>query len=262
MPFVEQPMTMIVETRLEWKYSPPTYLEEPITLSFEGGALEIKDGTAIATIDPEKHDTGNSIERELTKKIESRLLAVQITTHKNYELSKPSRIDITDRGERIVHLGPTSFVGTIRFGCVDITIADKNGCIITDTKSERRNKQDRIALLIEKHRQSDDVLRRILMSYKEAVKDPANELVHLYEIRDALSRRFRSKKTAMRKLGIDRLEWNEIGELANARPLKQGRHRGKAVGPLRDAENVELEKARKIVAGWVEKYLEYLEALL
>ena len=93
-----------------------------------------------------------------------------------------------------------------------------------------------------------------------SVKDPDNEFVHLYEIRDSLSERFGSKKSAIKKLGVTSNEWDEIGKLANALPLKQGRHRGKAVGALRDAEIAELEKARKSAAYLIEKYLEYLEA--
>ncbi len=100
----------------------------------------------------------------------------------------------------------------------------------------------------------------MLKSYQNSVKDPDNEFVHLYEIRDSLSERFGSKKSAIKKLGITSNEWDEIGKLANALPLKQGRHRGKAVGALIDAEIAELEKARKSAAYLIEKYLEYLEA--
>jgi hypothetical protein len=92
------------------------------------------------------------------------------------------------------------------------------------------------------------------------VKDSDNEFVHPYEIRDSLSERLGSKKSAIKKLGVTSNEWDEIGKLANALPLKQGRHRGKAVGALRDAEIAELEKARKSAAYLIEKYLEYLEA--
>jgi len=32
-------MSKVVTVQLEWKYSPETYLEEPISISFEGGDL-------------------------------------------------------------------------------------------------------------------------------------------------------------------------------------------------------------------------------
>lgn len=252
-------MSKVVTVQLEWKYSPETYFEEPIQISFEGGDLEIRDGVAIAKIDPKIYHADNSIPEVLTRKIESRLHAVQIMTHKYYELS-PSRTDIRDDGKKNHYLEVESCVTTTNIGQVEIVVTDKDGNIIADTKRDRLDKQNRFACLVDKHRQSDAVLDQMLTSYQESVKDPHNELVHLYEIRDSLVVKFGSKKNAIRELDITNAQWDEIGQLANALPLKQGRHRGKAAGALRNAEITELEKARKSVVYLIEKYLEYLEA--
>lgn len=101
----------------------------------------------------------------------------------------------------------------------------------------------------------------MLKSYQMAVKDPNNELVYLYEVRDALLSKFSKKKNAINRLGITQAEWDTIGNLANNPPLKQGRHRGKSAGYLRDAELSELEVARKATANLIEKYLVYLEGV-
>ena len=61
-------MSKIVSVQLEWKYSPETYLEEPISIPFDVGDLEIKDGVAIARIDPEKYHSDSSIREVLTRK--------------------------------------------------------------------------------------------------------------------------------------------------------------------------------------------------
>jgi hypothetical protein len=37
-----------------------------------------------------------------------------------------------------------------------------------------------------------------------------------------------------------------FGRLANDEPIRQGRHRGRSSGPLRDATELELEKCREI----------------
>lgn len=253
-------MSKVVTVQLEWKYSPETYLEEPILISFEEGDLEIKGGVAIAKIGPDLYHSNSSLREELTRQIESRLHAVQIMTHKDFELSKPSRTDIQEDGKKNHFLEVESFVNTSTFGTVDLVVKDKNGNVVSDTKRERLDKQKLFATLVDKHRKSDATLDQMLKSYQKSVKDPDNELVHLYEIRDSLSERFGSKSNAINKLGITSNEWDEIGKLANSLPLKQGRHRGKAVGALRDAELAELEKARKSVAHLIEKYLEYLEA--
>lgn len=253
-------MSKIVSVQLEWKYFPETYLEEPISISFKGGDLEIKDGVAIAIIDPEIYHADSSIREKLTQKIENRLHAVQIMTHKDFELSKPSRTDIREDGKKNHFLeAEPCIVSMSVVGTVDLVAKDKDGNIVSDTKRERLDKQKRFASLVDKYRRSDATLDQMLKSYQKSVKDPDNELVHLYEIRDSLYKRFGSKKNAIQKLGITSAEWDEIGILANTLPLKQGRHRGKAVGALRNAEIDELEKARKSVAYLVEKYLEYLE---
>lgn len=253
-------MSKVVTVQLEWKYSPETYLEEPISIPFEGGDLEIKDGVAIARIDQALYISDSSIQEVLTRQIESRLHAVQIMTHRDFELSKPSRTDVREDGKKNHFLEVEPCVMTITVGTVDFVVKDKDGKIVSDTKRERLDKQKRFASLLDKHRHSDAKLDQMLKSYQKSVRDPANELVHLYEIRDSLSMRFGTKKNAIQKLGITIAEWEEIGKMANILPLKQGRHRGKAVGSLRDAEIAELEKARNSVAYLIEKYLEHLES--
>lgn len=255
-------MSKVIVVQLEWKYTPENYIEEPISISFEGGDLDIKDGVAIAKIDPAVFLSNSSIREELIRLIESRLHVVQIMTHKDFDLSKPSRTDLREDGKKNHFLEVESCVMTMSVGTVDILVKDKEGNVVSDTKRERLNKQKKFASLVEKHRSSDATLDQMLKSYQKSVKDPDDELVHLYEIRDSLSERFGSKKSAIKKLGLTNDEWDEIGKLANILPLKQGRHRGKAVGLLRDAERAELEKARKSVAYLIEKYIEYLEACI
>ena len=87
--------------------------------------------------------------------------------------------------------------------------------------------------------------------------DPDNELVHLYEIRDALQDKFGGKNPACYELGLNLVDWGRLGDLANNR--KQGRHRGQQVGALHDATNEELNEARTIARKMILGYLEFLE---
>jgi len=103
------------------------------------------------------------------------------------------------------------------------------------------------------------VVAALLASYTAAVNDPANELVYLYEIRDALSKRFKDDTSAREAMGLSRSEWSRLGQLANNDPLIQGRHRGKSFGALREASDEELSEARNIARKLVEAYLFYLE---
>lgn len=91
------------------------------------------------------------------------------------------------------------------------------------------------------------------------MNDPDDELGHLYEIRDALSRKFGgSDERARSTLGISLKKWSNFGKLCNHEPLKQGRHRGEHE-TLRDATDAELSEARGTAKAMIEAYLKYLD---
>ena len=252
-------MSKVVEVHLEWQYTPPNYLEQPIEVSRPGIRLEISNGIAVAHIEPETFENNSSISADLTKVIENRLYAVQVLTHKNFSLGKPSRSDLREDGKRNAFLEVDSCKITISCGPVDFVTTDKDGNIISDTRQERIDKQKWFAEMADRYRDADSTLDHILKSYQKSVIDQEDEFVHLYEIRDALSAKFGGENNAKKKLEITNNEWKVIGELANNRPLKQGRHRGKSVGALRAAAPSELEAARKSAAYLIERYLIFLE---
>jgi len=99
----------------------------------------------------------------------------------------------------------------------------------------------------------------MLRSYDASVRDPNNELVHLYEIRDALSAKFGGENSARTALAITSTQWSRLGQLCNQEPLRQGRHRGKTGEALRDANEGELAEARGIARAMIEAYLQHLD---
>ena len=252
-------MSEVIEVQLKWEYTPDNYFEEPIHIKGNGFALEISDGVAIAKIEPSLHSRKPEIKEELTHLIENRLHAVQIMSHRDFTLSNPSRTDLIEDGTRGIFLEAHSIRVKTKTGSADLIIRDKDGNIVSDTKRERLNKLKWFAETIDKYRTMDVTLDQMLKSYQMAVKDPKDELVHLYEIIDSLSSRFGNKKNVIKALGITEKEWGIIGDLADNQPLKEGRHRGKNAGTLRPAENHELEIARKCASKFVEKYLIFSE---
>ncbi|TWT39824.1 hypothetical protein KOR42_51520 [Thalassoglobus neptunius] len=103
----------------------------------------------------------------------------------------------------------------------------------------------------------------LIQSYEGALLHPDDEIVYLYEIRDALSKRFGGEKRMIAKLEIDGggpsdFKWTNFKELANAQPIKQGRHRGNHHGCLRDATQSELSNARNFALHLIRSYLHYL----
>ena len=92
------------------------------------------------------------------------------------------------------------------------------------------------------------------------MKDPNNELLYPYEIRDALYRKFGGERAMISALKTTtHTEWSRFGNLCNEEPLRQGRHRGKKYSELRDATDDELSEARGIARAMIEGYLQYLD---
>ena len=245
---------------LEWRFSPSGYFEEPITISRDHYTMTIADGKVEAKIDSSVYDGNPSIRKMLHDSLNDRFLAVQLLTHRAYELSKSTLTRVHPDGRKHVLLEVETSYHAVSSDTLDIRVLDKDGNVVSDSRRDRIEKQMSVADLVETHRASDAVLAALLQSYGSAVRDPNNELVHLYEVREALSTRFGGEKAARAELGITRSRWSRLGELCNDEPLRQGRHRGKAAVSLRDATESELGEARAIARRMIETYLQYLKS--
>jgi len=245
---VTQPTTVI----LEWTFTPPHYFEDRIEIHRDDYLMTIADGKAEARIDALTFDYDPLIGPMLHNGLNDRFLAAQLLTHQPYTLSKSSRVRLDPDGRRTIFLTVEPAVCRVSVGTPDLIMTDKEGNVVMDTRKDRIEKKKTLAELIQLHHATDTLLDALLKSYQASVQDPDNELVHLYEIRDALAARLSSART---KLRITRSEWSRFGELANEAPLRQGRHRGINAGNLRDATENELQELRSIARKMIEAYL-------
>jgi hypothetical protein len=244
---------------LEWKFSPLDYFEESIELSRQDYTMTIVDGQVHAKIDSAIFEADPEIRQRLHDTLNDMFLGVQLLTHSAYELSRSTKIRVQPDGHRDIILEPEPMRIGVSFGTVDIQVTDKYGHVIVDSKRDRIKKMNRLMDLIGIHRPTDSLLASLLKSHASAVQDPDNELVHLYEIRDALVQKFGGQGPTRIRLGIASSQWSRFGQLCNNEPLLQGRHRGKSSGILRDATQAELTEARDIARAMIEAYLRYLE---
>ncbi|MBK8903118.1 MAG: hypothetical protein IPM53_18160 [Anaerolineaceae bacterium] len=244
---------------LEWTFTPADYFEDEIRIHRKEYEMVIGGGKVEAKIAPQVYDGNPAMRDELHNALNARFLGVQMFSHKPYDLSKPSlsRLHPDGRRDVTVFVNPVNIKFTVN--PVDFIARDKDGNVISDTKRERIEKKNQLADLAEKYRDNDMTAASMLNSYNSAVNDPDNELVHLYEIRDALAKKLGGKTTTLRRLGISEPTWNRLGSLANTEPLKQGRHRGSHSDHLRDATEAELNEARSIARLLIETYFAYLE---
>jgi hypothetical protein len=245
---------------LEWQYSPPEYFEEAIRIVRSDYTMAIADGKVEARIDSSIYDANPGMRQALHDALNDRFLAVQLVIHKAYELSRSTMIRLHPDGRRDIYLDAETGKFVVTGGESDIQITKKDGTVVVDSKRDRIEKKRRLAELLSTYRATDETLASLLRSYDAGVRDPDNELVHLFEIRDALSTKFGGDDATQSALNISSTSWSRLGGLCNNEPLRQGRHRGRIGGTLRDATEAELKKARGIARAMIEAYLQYLAA--
>ena len=250
---------MNVVVLLDWRFSPSDYFEVSIEISRRDYTMTIADGQAQAKIDSATYEADSSMRQRLEEALNDRFLGVQLLTHRAYDLSRSTMTRVHPDGHRDIFVEPEPARLVLSAWPVDIQVTDKDGNVIADSKRDRIKKGKSLAELVNAHHATDSLVASLLKSQTAAVRDPNNELVHLYEIRDALSMKFSGEASTRKALDIAKPQWSRLGQLCNDEPLRQGRHRGKTGGTLRDATEAELAEARGISRAMIEAYLRYLE---
>jgi hypothetical protein len=251
-------MEMRSITVLEWTYSPADYFEAPVVVSRNDYQISIQGGKIDAKLTTEEYENNPGMKEIIEGSLESRFESVQLLTHREYSLTYSCRYCLHPDGRKDIFISPPPAKVSIRAFAPDILITGKDGTIY-DSRKERLEKQADLADLVAKYGARDIVAKALLRSYASAVKDPENELTHLYEIRDALAKHFGSRSQALSVLLVSNSDWDALGRLANDEPVKQGRHRGRYTGNLRDASEGELKKARNVALTLISAYLHHLE---
>ncbi|MCP4674703.1 MAG: hypothetical protein GY854_04145 [Deltaproteobacteria bacterium] len=241
---------------MEWKFSPADYFEKEIRINRGNCELLFKKGIIEARIVPDSYS--DKMGEEIQQEIEARLMGAQLITRKPYKLSKTSMYRLYPDGSRDITLFVESGKMTLKGGTADFVIKDKSGNIVSDSRQERIDRKQILGDLAAKNF-SNNAAKSMLKSYQDSVSNPDNELVYLYEIRDALVKYFGSGKKAIRKLCLSSADWSRLGALSNNPPIKQGRHRGKSAGELRKATEEELRDVRRIANVFVEAFLVYID---
>jgi hypothetical protein len=239
---------------LQWTFTPEDYFEEPVDFEQQVGIFHIENGKIEARIPLELYPEDHSLRNVLHAELDARFLAVQVISHRPYVLKKSNVAKLYPDGRRDVWAFLEGTTAIFFTGRADAVLTCANGSVVRDTKREGIELKKTFAQSAAKYF-DDSVVNAVLRSYSSAVQDPRNELVHLYEILEALSVHFGGDGNARGALGVSRAKWSRLGRLANNEPLNQGHHRGEKVGLLRDASKQELNEAREIARALIEGYL-------
>jgi len=244
---------------LEWAYEPTNYFEAEQTIKDSEFEVTIVGGRAIAKIAMEKYDAVPNMDRRLHRLLDAYFLGIQLETFKPYILSQPSltRVDATGRRRHELHVIETVSVDALIIDAIHI---DGAGNVLADTREDRAARRKVLSALACKYH-DEPVFSSMHRSFRAAVDDRNHELVHLYEIRDALKKHFGTKKKACTAIGLPQKDWSRLGKLCNDAPVEQGRHRGKNLTGLRNAAREELDEARTISVRMIRGYMQYLECM-
>lgn len=243
-----------------WDFSPPNYFEEKITISRSDYTMIIENGKVEARTTAAIYDANASMRDTLYVALNDRFLGVQLLSHTPYVLSRPKVTKVHPNGRQEIFIELEGAQLEFSAGSLDVQVADQQGNVVSDSKADRIEEKKNLAELVTKYGSTDSVLGELLKSNSAGVRDPDNELVHLFEIQEALCKRFRNESAAMSTLSIDTPHWNRFGRICNDKNIRQGRHRGQNVRGLRDATDAELMEARGMARSMIEAYLQFLDS--
>jgi hypothetical protein len=244
---------------VEWTYEPVDLLEESWKYAAaDGSEFSFDTGKVSARLPAANtaHKVRDRVEQAQAV-AESILRAGQLLDSASFSLKLTSVSASAPDGGRAYFAFPESIVCTTKVGRLDMVASYAAGNTIRDTKRERIASKQRLAAQFAGHR-SDQALSRMLRSLDAAFRDPADALVHLWEVREA----FRS-----RLAGVDRPFYKShektcerLDKRCNSEPLLEGRHRGKfPETDLRPATPAELAEAHEWAAQLVKAYAEWLD---
>lgn len=246
----------IIGTTVEFSYKPAHYLEAPVVQQRADYQLSVADGVARAALARVQDPVPESLMVMIRSHAESILGARQLLIHQQYELAdRPRTVQLRSDGKtnQTIHMGSAALL--LHANPVDILVTDATGSVVKDTRAERIAEHQQFISMVSEAVGKHDLVGQLLKSYRAAVEDPHDEMVHLYEIRDALKRFFGSEEEARKRLGVTKREWQALGEIANARPIAQSRHRGDHIAGRREATLVELETARSAARLLIEGFI-------
>jgi hypothetical protein len=248
-------MTPALELR--WTYSPEEFFEEPLAFRLLGCEITINPGIVVATINLSTLESDPKLRSRVEAHVTNTFLGVQVQSHVRFELSKPTVAHLNADGSKgiVIECEPGHLVW--RGHKADLRYTRSDG-VVVDTRDERVRQKRTFGQFAASLAPKDQTLSRMLKSYDAAVRDPADELVHLYEVRDSATARFSSEAAAISTLQICRKDWSRLGRICNELPLKEGRHRGKAAATLRPATEEELMEARDLTAAVIQAYMSFV----
>ena len=243
---------------IRWLFTPKTLFEDSLQVSVSGCSIKVSEGEVLASIPLVDAETISALRSEVESFVGLLFLGVQIADPVQYQLRRPAVSTLHADGSRGAIIECETGTARATGGKVDIRCTNDDGTTV-DTRKDRVERKHALSKTAAFLASKDKPLARMLRSFRSAMADPEDELVHLYQIRDTLCAVFRSEKDALKEHWLDNKKWRLLGRLCNHEPLKEGRHRGSFGEELRHATDSELREARSLSIYLIEEYMAYLK---
>jgi hypothetical protein len=252
---------------MTWRYSPSGYLGDLDVLVVKGYEIVISHDDVKVRIPAHLYDGTTDSFNEVEEILEKLFDSAMVANNSKYSISCKSINNYPGDGTEGVVLWPQNCVHSQFVKSVAIKQYDKDGRLVYDyEEEERKRKEQEIQMRNELASRlsylsaaviGDKTAIKIVGSYKASLDNDQYALVHLYEIRDALSTHFKGKKAAIKALNITKSDWDRIGDLANSEAVKGSRHEGKFSGPLSELSESLVKEAQRAAQKLVLAYFEY-----
>jgi hypothetical protein len=193
------------EYRIEWKFTPEDFFEDEFEATCCGVPVRVGRGSVATSIDGDQYTLRPRLHEEMGEEIRSLFYGAQLVSRVPFSIKSPSRVHVDASGGQNIIVPLLGNEAKFFGGAVDVRQEAPDGTVLVDTRRDRFEKKLRLALLARKHRHSDATLRSMLRSLDGAVNDPADELLHLYEIKDAVCHEFAGRPHAIAALGFANL---------------------------------------------------------
>jgi hypothetical protein len=246
----------MAHTTVSWTLLPDTLVEEQYSVTLDDYEINVSAGEIAIKLPhmPAGIPAGQLL--QLRAVAEAHAAAAAISRGVGWRIEGPTIAHVADDGSRTVQLS-FGVSAVLAVGALDTLVAGADGTVVHDSRRARIDRQRELAALLFDAQMADPLCAHLVESLQRARQRADYELLHLYEIRDALSKRFGGDKKARRKLGITKGDWSFLGRLANKEPLEGSRHRGEHLvtgDPLPTPTPEQLDRARSIAVGMIEAY--------
>ncbi|SCK54624.1 hypothetical protein VAR608DRAFT_5588 [Variovorax sp. HW608] len=134
-------MSQLDHVLLQWSFSPPEYFEQRIEIGAAHHSVEIDVGKILARIDGEHFQRDPSMPETLHNELLARFRAAQLLTHRPFELSGSSMVEVFKDGHTNRLIAPlTGVIAIGSVGSVGVIITDPTtGEVLYDSRRERRD---------------------------------------------------------------------------------------------------------------------------